>query len=104
MLKLRHIHLPAREPETLARWYADSFGLEQRGNFVIGPETLLVFAPGTPIGNDQVHFGFHVESPEEVERWAARFNAQGHMDSKTDYAGFKLRDPEGNLIEIYWDR
>ena len=103
MLKLRHIHLPARDPEGLAGWYAATFGLEQRRNFAIGEEALLVFAQGAPLANGLVHFGFHVECPEEVETWAARFGAVDQIDTAPDYAGFKLRDPEGNLIEVYWD-
>lgn len=103
MLKLRHIHLPARDPEGLARWYADTFGLEQRDNFVIGAEALLVFAHGEPLANDLVHFGFHVDDRQDVEAWAGRFGAAGRIQRVPGYAGFKLRDPEGNCIEIYWD-
>lgn len=103
MLKLRHIHLPASDPRGLARWYAETFGLEQRGNFAIGPEVLLVFAKGAPLARDLVHFGFHVESAAEVERWAAQLGGAERIERAPGYAGFKLRDPEGNCIEIYWD-
>ncbi|MFP4003877.1 MAG: VOC family protein [Alphaproteobacteria bacterium] len=101
MLKLRHLHLPARDPEGLARWYAETFGLEQRRNFAIGEEALLVFAHGAPLGNDLVHFGFRADSPAEVEAWAARFEAE--IETAPGYAGCRTRDPEGNCIEIYWD-
>jgi len=103
MLKLCHIHLPSPDPAGLARWYAQTFGLEQRDNFVIGDAALLVFAQGKPLANELVHFGFHVADRREVARWAARFGAEARIETAPDYAGFKIRDPDGNCIEIYWD-
>lgn len=103
MLKLRHVHLPARDPHALARWYAETFGLEQSDEFVIGGEVLLVFTPGEPLANDLVHFGFHVGEREAVDRWAERLGMRNHIETAPGYAGFKTRDPEGNWIEVYWD-
>lgn len=103
MLKLRHVHLPAEDPTGLARWYAGTFGLEARENFVVGAETLLVFAPGVPLRNALVHFGFHVASAADVGQWAERLDKADAVERTPDYAGFKLQDPEGNWIEIYWD-
>ncbi len=101
-LALRHVNLPARDPEGLARWYADRLGLEARGTHVVGPLALLVFEPGEPMDpGANAHFGFRVETREEVDDWARRFDAP--LEADPDYAGFKVRDPEGNRFEIYWE-
>ena len=101
--RLSHINLLARAPQALAQWYADTLGYKVEGNIVIGPGSLIVFEPGEPVpftGN--MHFGFEVETREEVEEWAAKFGAK--VESDETYAGLKVDDPEGNRFEIYWEK
>jgi catechol 2,3-dioxygenase-like lactoylglutathione lyase family enzyme len=83
-LKLSHVNLPARDPEALARWYADQLGFERRGAFLLAAGTLIVFEAGEPVPSGKIHFGFRV-----------------HAES--DYAGIKVEDPEHNIFEIYWE-
>ena len=101
-LRLSHVNLPARDPEALARWYEKELGLERRGCFLYGQDSLIVFEEGEPIGaRGNTHFGFAVESETEVERWAAHFGAQ--VESGPGFASTKLRDPDQNCIEIFWE-
>jgi catechol-2,3-dioxygenase len=101
-LRLAHLNLPARDPEALARWYANTFGLEARGAFVIGPGTLLAFERGDPLlAGSNAHFGFEVQSARDVAIWAQRFGSL--IDEATRAASTRVCDPEGNGIEIYWD-
>ena len=101
-LRLSHVNLPARDPDALVRWYAEHLGLEARAHFVRGPGTLIAFEPGKPIGpRGNAHIGFEVTSAEEVAAWASRLGAP--VDSEVGSASTKLRDPEGNQIEIYWE-
>lgn len=101
-LRLAHVNLPAREPEALARWYAETFGLEQRGAFALGPGTLLAFERGEPIGaRGNTHVGFELTSRADVEAWARRLGTPLEADSR--YAATRTRDPEGNGIELYWE-
>jgi 2-hydroxychromene-2-carboxylate isomerase/predicted enzyme related to lactoylglutathione lyase len=101
-LRLAHLNLPARDPEALARWYADTFGLEARGAFVIGPGTLLAFERGDPLlAGGNAHFGFEVPSARDVAIWAQRFGSA--LDAAPRSASTRVRDPEGNGIEIYWE-
>jgi predicted enzyme related to lactoylglutathione lyase len=101
-LRLAHLNLPARDPEALARWYADTFGLEARGAFVVGPGTLLAFERGDPLlAGGNAHFGFEVQSARDVAIWAQRFGSA--LDEAPRSASTRVRDPEGNGIEIYWE-
>jgi 2-hydroxychromene-2-carboxylate isomerase len=101
-LRLAHVNLPARDPASLARWYADSFGFEARGTFAWGPAGLLAFEKGEPLGaHDNFHVGFEVATREQVAMWARRFGTP--VEAEPGYASTRVRDPEGNGIEIYWE-
>ena len=101
-LRLAHVNLPARDPDALARWYEAELGLERRGTFLVGPGSLIAFEPGEPIGaRGNSHFGFAADAPEVVRRWAAHFGTA--VEAEPGYASTKVRDPEGNCFEIYWE-
>jgi 2-hydroxychromene-2-carboxylate isomerase len=101
-LRLAHVNLPARDPAVLARWYADTFGFEARGAFAFGAPGLLSFEPGEALkAHDNFHFGFEVPSRDEVAGWARRFGTP--LEEEPGYATTRVRDPEGNAIEIYWE-
>ena len=101
-LRLAHLNLRARDPEGLARWYEAELGFERCGTFLLGPGTLIAFEPGEPIGaRGNTHFGFHVESAAIVRRWAAHFGSV--LAASPDFASTKVRDPEGNCFEVYWE-
>jgi GNAT superfamily N-acetyltransferase len=104
-LRLAHVNLPARDPERLARWYADAFGFEARGGFAFAPGSLLVFERGEPArARANSHFGFAVESADAVADWARRFEPLlAPLEIEAGYAGFKAADPEGNVFEVYWE-
>jgi 2-hydroxychromene-2-carboxylate isomerase len=101
-LRLAHVNLPARDPEGLARWYADTFSFEARGAFAVGPGTLLAFEPGEPLmDRANCHIGFEVIARDLVALWAQRFATP--LEEEPGYAATRVRDPEGNAIEIYWE-
>ena len=76
--RLAHVNLAARDPEALARWYAETFGLEARGAFAYGPAGLLAFEPGSPLaGHANLHVGFEVPTKELVATWGATFRRVG---------------------------
>ena len=101
-LRLSHVNLPARDPDAQVRWYAERLGLEARAHFALGPGTLIAFEPGEPTEpRGSAHIGFEVASAEEVAAWAARLGTP--VESEVGSASTKLRDPEGNQIEIYWE-
>jgi hypothetical protein len=101
-LRLAHANLPARDPEGLASWWAETFHLERRGAFVVGPGTLVAFEPGEPIGaRGNAHVGFEAATRDEALAWARRLGVDPEVEPR--YVGLKVRDPEGNAIEIYWE-
>src|SRR5437867_826461 len=101
-LRLAHLNLPARDPEALARWYETHLGFERRASFLLGPGTLIAFEAGEPLGaRGNMHFGFHVDSADAVESWAAHFGTS--IDMEPGWASTKVHDPEGNCFEIYWE-
>ena len=103
LMKLDHINLPAERPEWLAEWYAKEFGFSAHQGFVSGSGTLLVFEKGKPLDyKGNVHFGFRCASRQQVLEWATRFDEV--LDEEETYSGFKTKDPEGNVFEIYWER
>jgi 2-hydroxychromene-2-carboxylate isomerase len=101
-LRLAHVNLPARDPVAIAAWYAKTFALEARGAVVVGPGTLLAFQAGQPLfDRGNAHIGFEVTSRDEVAAWARRFGTA--IEEGPRAASTRVRDPEGNGIEIYWE-
>ena len=98
--RLQHLNMPARDPEGLARWYANTFGLQADGNKVRGPGVLIAFQAGEPVNRaPELHAGFLVPSKTELTQWADRLS--GTVKTGTEFTSFQVRDPEGNCVEIY---
>jgi catechol 2,3-dioxygenase-like lactoylglutathione lyase family enzyme len=101
---LDHVNIPTADPEVLAQWYADRLGIERRGNMVIGPGISLVFSKGVPLRvGDAHHFGFRAETKSAVEAWAESLGVPIAFD-EDDFFAARVKDPDGNVFEIYWDR
>lgn len=99
-LQLEHFNLPARDPEGLARWYAQTFGLRADRHLVRGSGVLLAFQKGEPLNRaDEVHIGLRVPSMAALGEWAGRFGAD--IRTGPEFASFKTFDPEGNCVELY---
>ena len=57
-LKLDHLNMPARDPEGLARWYEQTFGLKAERHVVRGPGVLIAFQAGEPLNRSpELHIG-----------------------------------------------
>jgi catechol-2,3-dioxygenase len=98
--RLEHINIPARDPEGLARWYADTFGLRHDGNKARSDAVLIVFQHGEPVQRSpELHFGLRLGSNEELAQWARKFDAK--VTQGPEYNAFRAFDPEGNCVELY---
>lgn len=98
--QLEHLNMPARDPEALARWYAQRFGLQADGHRVRGPGVLIAFQAGEPVNRaSELHVGFRVPSMAVLTEWAEKFGAQ--VSTGSEFASFRALDPEGNCIELY---
>jgi catechol 2,3-dioxygenase-like lactoylglutathione lyase family enzyme len=99
-LQLNHLNMPARDPEGLARWYAQTFGLRADAHRVRGPGVLIVFQAGEPVSRaPELHIGLQVPSMAALHQWAQKFNAQ--ISQGAEFNTFRISDPEGNSIELY---
>ena len=99
-MRLEHLNLPARDPEGLARWYADTFALQADRHLVRGPGVLIAFQKGEPLARPaDVHIGFRVPSMTALTGWAEKFG--GQLTRGAEFVTFRTADPEGNCIELY---
>ena len=97
--RLEHLNIPAKDPVGLARWYATTFDLEADRHLARGPGVLIAFQQGEPLDRDDLHMGLRVESIEEFNQWARKFNAE--PTPGPEFTTFRVTDPEGNNVEIY---
>jgi len=99
-LQLDHLNMPARDPEGLARWYAETFGLQADRHLVRGPGVLIAFQAGEPVNRSpELHIGMRVPSRAALTEWADKFGAE--VTTGTEFASFRTADPDGNCIELY---
>lgn len=102
-LALDHLNLPSRDPEKLARWYGETFGLKVDAGTAMGPGITLFFTKGEPLARGQAfHFGFRVANRDDVRMWSERLKRPIAFD-EADFFAVRVEDPEGNLFEIYWE-
>jgi catechol 2,3-dioxygenase-like lactoylglutathione lyase family enzyme len=97
--RLEHVNMPARDPEALARWYADTLGLRADAHRVRGDGVLLVFQKGPPVGREELHIGLRVPSFTVLKEWALRLGST--ITPGAEFTSLRVNDPEGNVVEIY---
>ena len=99
-LKLDHLNMPARDPEGLARWYEETFGLKAERHVVRGPGVLIAFQAGEPLNRaPELHIGMRVQSMAALKEWATKFGME--IKPGSEFNSFRTSDPEGNCLEIY---
>jgi catechol 2,3-dioxygenase-like lactoylglutathione lyase family enzyme len=98
--QLDHLNMPARDPEGLARWYAQTFGLQADRHRVRGPGVLIAFQPGEPVKRArELHIGFRVQAMQVLNDWAVKFGKP--IKKGEEFNSFQIFDPEDNCVEIY---
>ncbi|MDZ4139337.1 MAG: hypothetical protein U1D66_10735 [Erythrobacter sp.] len=101
---LNHVGIPARDPERLAVWYGRHFNLMVEGAFAYGDGWMIACEPGTPLVEKPAHFGFMLDSREQVDLWKAYFDDAGIVvDVQRGGNAIFIDDPEGNSFEIFFD-
>jgi hypothetical protein len=98
--QLDHLSMPARDPEGLARWYAQNFALQADGCRVRGPGVLIAFQPGEPVKRaPELHIGFRVQGMQVLNELAGKFGKP--IKNGEEFNSFQIFDPEDNCLEIY---
>jgi catechol 2,3-dioxygenase-like lactoylglutathione lyase family enzyme len=113
MAKIRHLAIKTENPGKLAAFYKEVFGLEElhrpRGDD--GPVYLtdgyfnLAILPNTDqqARNGLYHFGFHVDSADEVIDKIRKMEVSNPPKSRPKgrpYAEMRASDPDGNFFDI----
>jgi catechol 2,3-dioxygenase-like lactoylglutathione lyase family enzyme len=117
-MNLNHLHLQVRSIERSAAFYARHFGLREfmrHGEVIFlrdgaGMDLALAPAPGdgAPPMPPWFHFGFRQGSPADVAALHEALVADGApiaepLEQGAGFAAFRCRDPDGYLIEVYWE-
>src|ERR1043165_9728586 len=92
-IQLDHLNIPARDPEGLARWYAETFGLTAKAHLVRGPGVLIAFVRGEPVDPaSDFHMGLLVPSMNALKEWATKFHTQ--LTPGAEFTTIRTHDPE----------
>lgn len=111
--KIRHLALITVDPERLAKFYEDVFEMKRLSAKAVpgskavymtdGYITLAILenkAEGKPNGMN--HFGFHVDSQDEISNRLTRAGVKSPAKRPADrpYAETRAFDPDGNNFDI----
>ena len=110
-LGIGHVGLKVDDLETSVEFYRNILGLDssssERGVARIpsGRDTLVLHEK--ELGMSGFHFGFRVDSSSKVDEWQAWLRGRNiiiYEDvTEEKYRSIKIRDPDGYLIEIFYD-
>lgn len=115
MARIRHLAILTEDVEKLVNFYTGTFGL--RIVHGVGTATYLTdghinlaiipIGPERDIEGSQLktginHFGFEVESVEEVRAACGEFHAASAVDKRPPNreAEYRVHDPDGNPIDL----
>jgi len=113
---LRHLALAVTDEARSQAFYAGWFGFRESRRMddgvlmLYGPgEVSLALGPaeGRPSLPAFLHFGFVLDSPDEVREARDGF-VEGGVEiagfwDEPDYVSVKVRDPDGYVVEVAWD-
>ena len=109
MAKIRHLAIKTKNPERLATFYEDVFGLKrirsEPGGAVYMSDGYLTLAllrnrgEATPSGIN--HFGFHVDDIAGIDARLQKFDEPlVQRPGNRPYAEYRAMDPDGNLFDV----
>ena len=117
-MRLQHLALSVRDQERAVDFYARFFRFDPStarrypdGVVIVhDPDGFaLALGPADPEerGIGFPHFGFEMESPEEVRSLRERLVAEDvdlvEDEESETYVGFKCLDPDGHVVEVAWE-
>jgi len=109
MAKIRHLAIKTKNPERLATFYEQVFGLKrirsEPGGAIYMSDGYLTLAllrnrgEATPSGIN--HFGFHVDDIADIESRLQKFDEPlAQRPANRPYAEYRAMDPDGNLFDV----
>lgn len=112
-MALNHVSLTVRDRERSAAFYAEHFGLTRRVHhdehlLILGDSagSLLALSEGTPPRELPCtnHFGFQLETGEEVRAARERLRDAGVVEAEWQQDGpvrVQVHDPDGYRVELF---
>ena len=109
-LGIGHVGLKVDDLEKSVEFYRNILGLDSRASkrgvarIPSGQDKLVLHEKN--LGTSGFHFGFRLDSPSKVDEWKEWLRARNMViydDVTEKYRSFKIRDPDGYLIEIFSD-
>lgn len=112
-MKLNHVALTVADREESAQFYGRYFGLTDRVHddehlLILGGAdgSLLALSSGKPpyLQPRTTHFGFQVESSEDVRALRGVFSTDGVVEAEWQPSGparVQVLDPDGYRVEVY---
>src|SRR3954452_2431605 len=114
---MNHLALAVADEERSRRFYATHFGFDARTEQMDDGVLMLWNADGFQLALGPadpeahlpafLHFGVRLGSGDAVRARAAELTAQGvtPLDAydEADYVSRKFRDPDGYVVEIFWE-
>ena len=108
MAKFRHIAIFTEDPESVAAWYKDVFGLEEVGTngnggvYLSDGEVNFAVLRSRNGNNGVSHFGFMVEDPEATYKKLAELGSERlpSVAVAGQYFEVKYRAPDGISFDI----
>jgi catechol 2,3-dioxygenase-like lactoylglutathione lyase family enzyme len=115
---MKHLALAVRDQERSRRFYETYFGFDAKPARRYDGDVLMLYdANGFslalgPTDRDItlpafLHFGVHLDSPDEVRAFRDRLRAAGvpivEEWEEPEYVSVKCRDPDGYVVEAAWE-
>lgn len=116
-MELNHLHLNSADVEQTAAFYARWFGF--RRHKLVDDGALLFMRNERDFdlalsneGEERAlprwfHFGFRLDSAERVRSLRGEMELSGvhvgRLWDDADYVSFRVKDPNGYSIEVYWE-
>ena len=116
MLRLGHLNISVADLDRSVAFYGRWFGFDRvLANYSDGTRFItdnsgfeLGLHPGGPTASSgDWHFGFLSPDAAHVRALMASLSAEGvsviDPGDELGYVGFKCHDPDGHVIEVYWE-
>jgi len=114
-MRLNHLNLRVASVERSRAFYVEHFGLAEQawhGEALFltdgGGMDFALMADAPPTPSDTFHFGFRLDGRVAVAATHARLAAAGvaivePLTDEGDLVYFRCADPDGYIIEVYWE-
>ena len=108
---INHVNITVSDLDKSKKFYCEVFGMEEAYRiphflFLRCGQDLLTLEEGNQTNPEAIHFGFDVNSNDEMNKWKDWLKEKnvGIDNERVDESGVGIyfRDPDGYTVEIYF--